>query len=129
MIRGERDMLPVLVMTAVVPAVAMYLLMRRLRRVSTDGEVLFVSAGRKEIVVPFTEIAEVRESRGGPRRAPTVTLRLKTASELGEEIRFVPRMRWWPDARAMQATDREAAAKALWASFSPAEEIRQRMQD
>lgn len=134
MMRGEREMLPALVGTAVVPAVALYLLMRQVRRVSTDGRVLFVAARGREVVVPFSEIAEVREHRGGRRGAPRVTLRLKTPCELGEEIHFVPRMRWWPDteaagrAQALQATDPDAAAMAMWASFSPAEEIRQRMQ-
>lgn len=125
MVRGEREVLPVVVLTAVVPALVLYAMMRRLRRVSTDGRVLFVAMRGKEIAVPFSEIAEVREQSGGRRRAPTVTLRLKNPSALGEEIRFVPRMRWWPDAQAPQAAD---PAMALWASFSPAEEIRQRMQ-
>ncbi|HEX8359755.1 MAG TPA: hypothetical protein VF613_06605 [Longimicrobium sp.] len=133
MLRGERGLLPMLVIVALVPTLALRWMLGRLRHVSTDGRVLFVASGGKEIAIPFSEIAEVREHRGGRRRAPSVTLRLKTPSDLGEEIRFVPRMRWWPDAQSMaqaqalRDTDPDAAAMALWASYSPAEEIRQRM--
>jgi hypothetical protein len=133
MLRSERSLLPMLALTAVVPTLLMGWMTAKLRHVSTDGRVLFVSSIRKEIAIPFSEIAEVRESGGGRRSTPTVTLRLKSPSEFGDEIRFVPRMRWLPDAQSVARVETlrdanpDAAAMALWASLSPAEEIRQRM--
>ncbi|HEX8830620.1 MAG TPA: hypothetical protein VF705_05605, partial [Longimicrobium sp.] len=62
MLRSERSLLPMLALVAVVPALLMWRMTAKLRHVSTDGRVLFVSSIRKEIAIPFSEIAEVRES-------------------------------------------------------------------
>ncbi len=98
MVRGERTLLPVLAMVALVPALALRTLLGGLRHVSTDGEVLFVAGRGEERVIPISEIAEVRRQGGGRRGAPTVTLHLRN----GEEIRFVPRLwpvdGWWTEA-------------------------------
>jgi hypothetical protein len=135
LVRREPAVVLATIPVALIPWVVMRWSVGSLRHVSTDGRMLYVRGRGREAAIPFSEIAEVRESKpGGTRRGvPTVTLTLKSDSPVGRKIRFIPRMRWFPDAEALgraqslQHTDPEAAAMALWATFSAAEEIRQQM--
>ena len=134
LVRGAPGMLPVLAIVGLVPALLLARLARGLRHVSTDGRLLYVRAGWREVAVPFSSITRVREIRGTGRHSGiTVVLTLDAPTPLGDEIRFVPRMRWLPDAEALRraqtlhATDPDAAGMALWSSFSAAEGIRQRI--
>jgi hypothetical protein len=129
-LRRESVILPMLLVTAVVPALLIRWQVRRLRHVSTDGERLYVRKGGREVAVPFSGITSVREIRGSASRGGvTVVLTLRDPEPLGPEVFFTPRMRWLPDREALRRaqSDPDGAARALWSGFSPAEEIRQRM--
>ena len=133
MVRSDTRLVAMLVPIGLAPALFLHSQLRKYRRISTDGESLYVSTGGGEVTVPFSEVEDVREIPGmGRNRVPTVVLSLRSDTPIGREIRFVPRMRWWPTPESIEAVQRlqdrdpDAATMALWGGLSVAEEIRQR---
>jgi hypothetical protein len=61
---------------------------RRLRHVSIDDRGLYVSNRKEEVLIPFSEITEVREYKSSRGRSITVVLR--TASRVGRSFAFIP---------------------------------------
>lgn len=61
---------------------------RRLKVVSIDERTLFVSAGRREIQIPFSNVEGVKENFWA--NPKIITLTLKQPSEFGEKLVFVP---------------------------------------
>lgn len=115
------------------PAALMAYFFAPLKYVAVDDAFLYVSNYRQEIRVPFGEILEVRERRGRRNTVGEIILCLKSPTRFGQEIRFVPRMVLWPstaayaEATSRSETDPDGAARVLWASFSVAEDLRQRV--
>jgi len=65
----------------------------RLKEVSVDDDFLYVSNYLKEIVIPLSEIYDVTENVWV--NIHPVTIRLKTPSEFGEKIVFMPTVRFF----------------------------------
>ena len=63
----------------------------RLKRVRTDGSALYVSNYLKEIRVPFDGVADVTENRWI--NIHPVTIHLRAATEFGDRITFMPKIR------------------------------------
>jgi hypothetical protein len=63
----------------------------RLKKVRIDDSAIYVSNYLKEIRVPFDAIAEVTENRWI--NIHPVTIRLRSASEFGDRVTFMPKMR------------------------------------
>lgn len=61
---------------------------RRLKYVSIDDDILYVSQARKEIKIPLTHIIDVRENFWASPKL--ITLTLDQPSEFGTKIVFVP---------------------------------------
>ena len=71
-------------------AVSSYLIWfaRRLKVVSIDERTLFVSAGRREIQIPISNLERVKENFWA--NPKIITLTLKQPCEFGEKVVFVP---------------------------------------
>ena len=63
-----------------------------LKRVELDESSLYISNFQKEIVVPLTELVEVKENRWINTRP--ITIRFRSPTEFGESIFFMPKMEW-----------------------------------
>ncbi|HEV8426549.1 MAG TPA: hypothetical protein VGQ41_01460 [Pyrinomonadaceae bacterium] len=61
---------------------------RRLKVVSIDERTLFVSVGRREIEIPFSNVETVKQSFWT--NPKLITLTLKHPAEFGEKVVFVP---------------------------------------
>lgn len=68
---------------------AMYFTLMRYKKVSVDDDFLYISNYRKEIKIPVSEIAEVTEIKWV--RTRPITIHLKTDSEFGRKIVFMPK--------------------------------------
>lgn len=75
---------------ALVGIISMYLTVMRYKKVSVDDEFLYVSNYRKEITIPVSNISGVTETRWV--RTRPITIHLKTDSEFGRKIVFMPRI-------------------------------------
>lgn len=67
----------------------MYLTVMRYKKVSVDDEFLYVSNYRKEITISVSNIADVTELKWI--RTRPITIHLKTDSEFGGKIVFMPK--------------------------------------
>ncbi|PLS82907.1 MAG: hypothetical protein CYG59_02695 [Chloroflexi bacterium] len=120
--------------TVLIPPLLMVWSFAPLKYVAMDEDFLYVSNYWREIQIPFSQIAEVRERQGSRNTMRDITIQLTSPTEFGDQIHFVPRLILWPSAAALQEatslaeTNRGAAATALSSSFSVAEAIRQRAQ-
>jgi hypothetical protein len=65
----------------------------RLKRVSLEGQVLYVSNYRQEIAVPLREISEITENRWI--NIHPVTIHFHHETEFGESVVFMPKVRWF----------------------------------
>jgi hypothetical protein len=65
----------------------------RYKEVSVDEEYLYVSNYIKEITIPLSEIVDVTENRW--LNTHPVTIHLKSPSEFGDEIVFMPTIRFF----------------------------------
>ena len=65
----------------------------RLKQVSVDNNFLYVSNYIKEIAIPLSEIHDVTENRWV--NIHPVTIRLKSSSEFGDKIVFMPTVRFF----------------------------------
>jgi hypothetical protein len=65
----------------------------RLKQVSVDDNLLYVSNYIKEIAIPLSEIYDVTENRW--LNIHPVTIRLKSSSEFGDKIVFMPTVRFF----------------------------------
>jgi hypothetical protein len=65
----------------------------RFKEVSVDEEYLYVSNYIKEITIPLTEIRDVTENRW--LNTHPVTIHLKSPSEFGDKILFMPTIRFF----------------------------------
>jgi hypothetical protein len=61
---------------------------RRLRHVSINDRGLYVSNQQEEVLIPFSEITEVREYKTS--RVGSITVVLRTASRIGRSFVFIP---------------------------------------
>src|SRR5262245_16793238 len=68
----------------------LWLMCARLKRVKLDGATLVISNYRREITVPVSEIADVRQNRLINLRPVTITFRKETP--FGGAVTFMPRM-------------------------------------
>src|SRR5260370_223554 len=69
---------------------------QRLKRVQTDGQLLYVSNYRSEIAIALTDVNGVSEGRLWYYCNATVTIHLLRPSRFGQSILFVPRPRlYW----------------------------------
>ena len=87
---------------------------RRLMHVSIDDRGLYVSNQKEELLIPFSEIAEVRESRS--RKTGSITVVLRTGSRLGRSFWFIPaghRPRFQSHPIAVELRERLADVVAL----------------
>jgi hypothetical protein len=88
----------VFLLVGLVGAVALLRLASQVKFVSVDDRFLYVSSGAKEIQVPLAEVESIDEggssSEPGQISIKYITLRLKTPSEFGEKVVFVPKMHW-----------------------------------
>ena len=75
---------------ALVGIISMYLTVMRYKKVSVDHEFLYVSNYLKEITIPFLNISAVTEIKWV--RTRPITIHLKTDSEFGQKIVFMPRI-------------------------------------
>jgi hypothetical protein len=69
----------------------------RLKWVSVDESFVYVAGFRKEIRIPLSEVERVEES--SMQRPKQITLRLKSPSEFGSKVVFVPRQRFFESIR------------------------------
>ena len=88
---AEADPRWILLGTWVVGAAIIYWTAIRLKNVSVDDHYLYVSNYLKEIVVPLSEIYDVTENRWV--NTHPVTIHLKSPSEFGDKIVFMPKTR------------------------------------
>lgn len=65
----------------------------RLKEVSVDDNFLYVSNYLKEVSIPLTEIYDVTENAW--LNIHPVTIHLKSPSEFGHKITFMPKVRFW----------------------------------
>lgn len=68
-----------------------FLLTRRWKSVYLEGNVLSVSNYVRGVKISLTEVDNVEASSWWGRQPRTVTVRLKSATEFGDSIVFVPR--------------------------------------
>jgi len=64
-----------------------------LKAVEMDNEALYISNFLREIRVPFRDIEDVRQGFWMTRQR--VRIRLRTRTEFGQRILFMPRLRWF----------------------------------
>jgi hypothetical protein len=72
----------------------LYWLCIRLKNVSIDNEFLYVSNYLKEITIPLSNIYFVTENRWV--NIHPVTIHLRSPSEFGDKITFMPKIRLFP---------------------------------
>ncbi|MGA9997787.1 MAG: hypothetical protein WBP93_20395 [Pyrinomonadaceae bacterium] len=84
----------------------------RLKRVSIDGEHLYVTNFLKGVVIPLSEIEAVT---GGKWYRPFLTIHLRHPTEFGKKIVFMPRH---PIADELRESGKEARRKQLLADSS-----------
>lgn len=72
---------------------SLYWFCMRLKRVEMDDDALYVSNYLHEASIPLAEIDEVTENRWVNIRPVTVTLR--TDTDFGDRVVFMPTTRWW----------------------------------
>jgi len=72
---------------------AIYWYCVRLKRVDIDGDSLFVSNYRREIVVPLADVDGVTENRWV--NMHPVTIHLRRDTEFGRSITFMPKIQWF----------------------------------
>ena len=91
---------------------AIYWYCVRLKRVDIDGDSLFVSNYRREIVVPLTDVDGVTENPWV--NMHPVTIHLRRDTEFGRSITFMPKIQWFLFLRShpVVAELRLAAARA-----------------
>lgn len=77
----------------IIGAVLIYWECVRLKEVSVDEEYLYVSNYLKEIAIPLSEILDVTENRWV--NLHPVTIHLKSSSEFGDKIVFMPTTRFF----------------------------------
>jgi hypothetical protein len=82
------------------PALAAWILWSayRLKWVSVDEAFVYVSGLKKEIQIPWSNIDKVESSEWA--RPKEITLWLKSPSEFGQKIVFVPRQRFFEGVRS-----------------------------
>ena len=73
----------------IIALIGIYQTLVQYKKVWIDKEFLYVSNFLKEIKIPLSNIAEVTESKWLKYRP--ITIALKTESELGRKIMFVPK--------------------------------------
>ena len=71
-------------------AIAGFITFFQLKRVRVDENYLYISNYKKEITIPVSEIANVIQNGGLKLRS--VTIRLRSPSEFGRNIVFLPRL-------------------------------------
>jgi hypothetical protein len=88
----------------------------RLKRVAIDDKALYVSNYRREIVVPLRDIEEVTEIRWI--NIHPVTIHFFRGTEFGNNIVFMPKVRWlaFCSSHPIVAEIRSAAARARGAA-------------
>jgi hypothetical protein len=69
-----------------------WLMSRPLKRVSVDDRFLYVSNYLDEVAIPLSDIASVKQSSWSRIRA--VTIRLKSPTSFGNELRFMAKAEW-----------------------------------
>jgi len=81
----------------------------RLKTIDVDDHNLYISNFTKEISLPLSEILNVTQNRW--LRGELVTIHLKSASEFGKKILFLPRFRFFPFGQHPVVRELKALAK------------------
>src|SRR5215213_1155071 len=68
-----------------------YVLTHRWKSVYLAGGTLYVSSYLKKVEIPLSEVKEIKASSWWGRQPRTITMTLKSRSEFGDRIVFVPR--------------------------------------
>lgn len=88
--QSELLVLKIIIPTIIIFGIySMYMTVMRYKKVLIDEHFLYVSNYRKEIKIPFSEIADVTEIKW--HRTRPITIHLKTSSEFGRKIVFTPK--------------------------------------
>ena len=81
----------------------------RLKTIDVDAHNLYISNFTKEISLPLSEILNVTQNRW--LRGELVTIHLKSPSEFGKKILFLPRSRFFPFGQHPVVRELKALAK------------------